>query len=135
MGGQDGFARALVAYTIDSDILMAGLTLKPSERFKLGLRLGYTVSEAGMDPFDIADQAADFVSTHPATQYDFSQVHTYSDLDTTRIDATFKMDYSFADDLWAMFMYRYSDFADDAPYMYDTSGTFDWVSVGVGWNF
>ncbi len=31
--------------------------------------------------------------------------------------------------------YRYLDFEDDAPYLYDTSGSVDFYSLGLAWTF
>ena len=135
MGGQDGYARALIDYETNSDTLMAGIRFEPAERFDIGLGLSWTQADAAMDPFDIADQAAAFNATHASTVYDFSQVHTYSDLDTTRLDASFDAKYEIRDDFWVTLLYRYADFSDDAPYLYDTSGSLDLYALALGWTF
>lgn len=31
--------------------------------------------------------------------------------------------------------YRYLDYEDDAPYLYDTSGSVSFYSLGIGWLF
>jgi hypothetical protein len=135
MGGQDGYARALLGYDINSDSIMTGFRFAPGKRFDLGLGVSWTQSQAAMNPFDLADQAAAFNATHASTVYDFSQTHTYSDLDTTRIDANVDARYKFSDDLWMTLLYRYADFEDDAPYLYDTSGSLDLYAVALGWKF
>ena len=114
---------------------MAGIRFEPAKRFEMGLGLSLTQSEAAMEPFDIADQAADSVETHPPTLYDFSQVHTYSDLDTTRLEGTVDARYSIRDDFWLTLLFRHIDYDDDAPYMYDTSGTLQLYTMALGWSF
>jgi len=31
--------------------------------------------------------------------------------------------------------YRYLDFDDSSPYLYDTSGSVDFYNAGIGWSF
>ena len=112
---------------------MAGLKFQPSERWDLGLNLTWTSSDAALDPFDLS--APDYVATHASTAYDFSQSHTYSDLDTTRLDGGIEANYHLNKTLWIGAKYRYVDFSDDAPYLYDTSGTISFYQMVVGWVF
>jgi len=133
MGGQDGYARDPLSYDIGSDSLFAGLKFKPAERLSLGLSGGYTASDAAIRPFDLS--APDFVATHPATAFDFSQSHTYSDLDITRLDAEADVTYKVGEKSWLSLRYRYADLEDDAPYLYDTSGSFDLYTLAFGWTF
>jgi predicted porin len=133
MGGQDGYARDPLSYDSASHIIMAGLTLKPADKLKLGLNLTWTESEAALAPFDLS--APDYVATHPSTQYDFSQTHTYSDLDLSRLEASVKAGYKFSPNMSLYLKYRYADFDDDAPYLYDTSGSIDIYTAAVSWSF
>ena len=121
MGGQDGSARDPLSYDIGSDSVFAGLRFKPAERLSLGISGGYTQSDASIRPFDLS--APDFVATHPATAYDFSQSHLYSDLDITRVDAEADLTYAVAEKSWLSLRYRYADLQDDAPYLYDSRTT------------
>jgi hypothetical protein len=133
MGGQDGYARDPLSYETASDIVMAGISLRPSEAFKLGFSLTWTESDAGLDPFDLS--APDYVATHPTMQYDFSQAHTYSDLDLSRLEAAVKAGYKFSPRASFFLKYRYADFEDDAPYLYDTSGSIDIYTAAISWSF
>ena len=94
MGGQDGYSRDMLDYSSESNSLMAGLKYKKAEKLELGLDLSWMKAEAGLAPFDLS--ADDYVATHPPMSYDFSTSHTYSDLDSSRVDA----------DLWAKFWFR-----------------------------
>ena len=82
MGGQDGYGRDLLTYDTDSDTLMAGVHVKPTERFGLGLHFSWTESEAGLRQFQI--DGGEYLDTHPPVVYDFSNSHTYSALDLSR---------------------------------------------------
>lgn len=133
MGGQDGFSRDLLAYATESNVLMGGVTVHPSERWDLGLHLVWTASEAGLDPFDLP--ADDYVAITPPTVFDFSQTHTFSDLDTTRVDGELSAKYHFSDTFRLYGAWRYADFSDDAPYLEDTSGSFNMYTFAFGWVF
>jgi len=133
MGGQDGFARDLLAYSSESNVLMGGVKIKPTDNFYIGLDLTWTTSEAGLSAFDLS--APDYVATHPPMSYDFSQTHTYSDLDTSRLDAQVKANYKFGTSSWVAGTYRRVDFSDDAPYLYDTTGALDIFTFAYGMKF
>jgi hypothetical protein len=133
MGGQDGSARDLLNYDSTSNTLMAGIRTRPSERLELGLNLNWTESEAGLDPFDLP--ADDYVATHPTMAYDFSIAHTYSDLDLSRLDGQLDATYTINEELRMSFEYRYIDFTDDDPYLYDLSGALDVYTFVLGWSF
>lgn len=133
MGGQDGFARDPLAYDTTSDVLMAGLRLRPADSFDLGLSLTWTDSEASISQLDLADQAADYVATHPSMIYDFTSSHTYSDLDTSRLDAEVDATYHFSKTLRLNLRYRRAEFEDDAPYLYDTTGSLDLWGIALSW--
>jgi hypothetical protein len=132
MGGQDGYSRTLSRYNEESDTVMGGIKIHPGS-WNLGLSLGYTAATAGMDPFEL--RADDYVATHPSMSFDFSQSHTYSNIDVSRLDGNLHLKYTFNDGLWLRFWYRYVDYTDDDPYLYDTSGTVQWATVSAGWKF
>ncbi len=133
MGGQAGFSRDLLAYSTESNVLMGGFTVHPNDRWDLGLHLVWTSSEAGLAPFDLP--ADDYVAITPPAVFDFSETHTYSDLDTTRIDGEVSAKYQINDEFRLYGAWRYADFSDDAPYLYDTSGSFTMYTFALGWTF
>jgi hypothetical protein len=133
MGGQDGFSRNLLSYNADSNVLMGGLKVHPAENFTLGIHLTQTSSDAGLDPFDLP--ADEYVARTPTMIYDFSMTHTYSDLDMSRLEAEIDAKWKLSDAFWLYGAWRFADFDDDAPYMYDTTGSVDFYTLALGWSF
>ena len=133
MGGHDGYSRDMLDYSTDSNSLMAGLKYGTQNKLELGIDFSYMQAEAGLAPFDLS--ADDYVETHPHMSYDFSQSHTYSDLDSTRIDADVWAKIFFKENLWLRLRYHYIDYSDDAPYLYDTSGKYQYAAAALGWIF
>ena len=130
MGGQDGFSRDMLDYSSDSNTLMAGLKYQTENKTEFGIDFSWMQAEAALAPFDLS--ADDYVETHPVMSYDFSQTNTYSDLDNTRIDADLWAKFWFNSKWWLRLRYHYVDFQDDAPYLYDTSGTYQYAAAAVG---
>jgi len=133
MGGQDGFSRDVLDYSSDSNTLMAGLKYQTKNKTELGLDLGWMQAEAALAPFDLS--ADDYVEAHPPMSYDFSITHLNSDLDNTRIDADLWAKFFFSNNIWLRLRYHFVDFSDDAPYLYDTSGKYQYAAAAVGWIF
>jgi hypothetical protein len=130
MGGQAGFSRDMLAYSSDSNSLMAGLKFGSQDTMQLGIDLSWMQAEAALAPFDLP--ADDYVAITPPMSYDFSTSHLNSDLDTSRIDADLWAKFSFGTKWWLRLRYHYVDFQDDAPYLYDTSGTYQYAAAAVG---
>jgi len=133
MGGQDGYGRDLLAYDTDSNTLMAGVTIKPTKQLGFGLSLALADAEAALAPFAI--DGGEYVATHPTVNYDFSQTHTYSALDTSRVEAHASVKYKFSDSFKLRLKYHYIDYEDKQPYLYDTSGTLDYFAAALIWKF
>ena len=130
MGGQDGYSRNMLDYTSESNTVMGGAKYTKKDKMELGLDLSWMQAEAGLDPFALT--ADDYVATHPPMSFDFSQTNTYSDLDSTRVDADLWAKFSFGSKWWLRLRYHYVDYQDDAPYLYDTSGTYQYATAAVG---
>jgi hypothetical protein len=133
MGGQDGYSRDLLDYDTETNTFMAGLKYSKKDKMELGIDFSYMQAEAGLAPFDLP--ADDYVETHPPMAYDFSTTHTYSDLDNTRLDVDAWAKFFLNENLWLRLRYHVVDFADDAPYLYDTSGKYQYIAGAVGWLF
>lgn len=133
MGGQDGFTRSPLSYGISSDTVMAGISLKPSERFKLGMHLTWNDSQAALDPFELT--ADEYEAITPSMSFDFTDSASYSALDTSRLEGQLEAKYTVSDDFWLGLWFRHIDFSDDSPYLYDTSGTVQFITAAVGWVF
>ena len=108
--------------------------MKPSETFELSISAAVNSAEASMDPFRMPAGEA-FAANRPNQWYDFTRTHTFSDLDTMFKEVALEAKYRFNDRSYLTGGYRYLDFEDDAPYLYDTSGSVDFYSLGLGWMF
>jgi hypothetical protein len=113
---------------------MGGLKFKVTEAFKIGFDLAYVNATAGMSQFRFT-KAEEWAAPKPMQNYDMSKVHTYSDLDTTRFESDLWAKFGFGKSLFLYGDWRYVDYADDAPYLYDTSGKISWYTLSLGWSF
>ncbi|MBI2214669.1 MAG: hypothetical protein HYU52_13570 [Acidobacteria bacterium] len=120
-------------YDTDNDVLFAGINTNATEKLQLGFDIVYTNSDASLDEVGLNGES--WVATHPAQIYDFSDMDTYSDLDLSRLEITASARYAFADRFWLNGYYRYADLDDDAPYLYDTTGSVDEYGLSVGRSF
>jgi hypothetical protein len=130
MGGQAGFSRDMLDYTSESTTLMAGMKFLTASENEIGVDLSWMQAEAGLAPFDLP--ADDYVAITPPMSFDFSTSHLNSDLDNSRIDAEFWAKFWFDSKWWLRLRYHYVDFQDDAPYLYDTSGEYQFVAAALG---
>ena len=130
MGGQAGFSRDMLDYSTDSNTLMAGLKYQANNKTELGIDFSWMQATAELAPFDLS--ADDYVAITPPMSYDFSTSHLNSDLDNTRLDADLWAKFSFGDKWWLRLRYHLVDFQDDAPYLYDTSGKYQYATAAVG---
>ena len=74
-------------------------------------------------------------TSNPNQSYDFSQANTYSDLDNEFWEAKLYGRYYVMRSLYLTAGYQYLDYQDNAPYLYDTTGSVDIYNFGVGWSF
>ena len=112
---------------------MGGVRFSPNDHWDLGLNLTWTSSDAKMDSFDLS--ADDYAATHPSTVWDFSQTPGYSKIDVSRIDVDFTVNYHINKTFFVGGRYRYADYDDNHPYLYDTSGTINILYGYLGWTF
>lgn len=121
-------------YDSSSSTFVGGVTFEPTEDLELGLDAVLSDADASLDPFAFV-VPADYLARNVNQSFDFSRTHTYSDLDTSRLELGLKFRYQAGARFAFYGGYRYLDFEDDAPYLYDTSGTVDLYHLGVGWTF
>ena len=108
--------------------------MKATETFKWGLNLVWNSAQAGLDPFRML-LGEQWAASKPNQFYDFSQTNIYSDLDTERWYGLIYGQYSFRENLWLWAGYTYQDYSDNAPYLYDTTGSADTYAARLGWSF
>ncbi len=113
---------------------MGGLTLKPNESIEIVFDTVWTRASSAIDPFDI-DVPAEFLAANPNMSFDFSQTYLNSDLDVSRLELGVRLQYRLNPRFALTGSYRYLDYEDDTPYLYDTSGSIELVSLGLGWVF
>ena len=114
---------------------MGGLKFKPATSLELGLDAAWTAADAALEPFEILVTDTYNLEARPNQSYDFSLTSTYSDLDVSRLELGFSFRYDVGERFALQGGYRYLDLEDDAPYLYDTSGSIDLYSLGIGWAF
>lgn len=112
---------------------MAGVNLRPAKPVTVSLVASYTASDFAMDPLTL--NGGDFAAHHDLQPYDYSLTHTFSDLDLSRFDGTAELRYQLTKAFSLRGLYRYVDYQDDAPYLYDTTGKVQVVSGGFGLAF
>ncbi len=134
LSGQFGSAISQLEYESTSDTLSAGLTYKPSTRVELGVDGVWNDADAAIESFDFS-VPAEFLAANPNMSYDFAVTYLNSDLDVSRFELGVHGRFDVAESLGIIAGYRYLDFEDDAPYLYDTSGSVSLYSLGVGWTF
>ena len=91
-------------------------------------------AEAALDPYTMPLGEAYSVN-RPNQWYDFSRSSTFSDLDTTFQEIALKAKHRVNERTYLTGGYRYLDYEDDAPYLYNTSGSVSFYSLGIGWLF
>lgn len=109
---------------------MAGVNLRPAKPLTVALLASYTASDFAMDPMTL--NGGDFAATRDLQPYDYSLTHTFSDLDVSRFDGSAELRYQISKMFTVRGLYRYVDYKDDAPYLYDTTGKVHIVSGGFG---
>ena len=124
----------MVTFNSTFQTLLAGFKVKPTDPLEIGIDLAWNTAEAAMDPFRFLEGEL-FAAEKPFQSYDFSQTYSHSDLDTTFLEAALEGSYRFNDRMYLSLGYRYLDYQDDAPYLYDTSGSVQFYRLGLGWYF
>ena len=109
---------------------MAGLNVRPAEPVTLSFVATWTASDFSMDPMTL--NGGEFASHHALQPYDYSKTHTFSDLDVSRFDGSAELRWQLSKMFSVRGLYRYVDYQDDAPYLYDTTGKVQIVSGGFG---
>ena len=124
-----GSAITQIEYENTSNTFTAGLTYHASERVEIGIDGVWNDADAAMDAFDFP------VTPFGQMSYDFSLTHLNSDLDVSRMELGIHGRFAVGEKVGLVAGYRYADFEDDAPYLYDTSGSVSFYNLGVAWNF
>ena len=134
LSGQVGSAIAQLEYETTSNTLSAGLTYRASQRFELAIDGVWNDADAALEDFDF-DVPADFLARNPNMSFDFSRTALNSDHDVSRLELGVHGRFEVKEPIGIVAGYRYLDFDDEAPYLYDTSGKVSFYSLGLAWTF
>lgn len=114
--------------------MLGGIEWKPTEKFELGIDAVWATGDGTLDPFTLS-VPADYLERNPNQSFDFSLTNTNSDLDFTRVELGLSLRYEFREAMAFWGGYRHVDYDDDSPYLYDTTGSIDYVTAGLAWTF
>ena len=134
LSGQFGSAAGQIEYESTSNTLSAGFVYKPSTKVEIGFDGVWNDADAAFESIELA-VPAEFLAANPNMSYDFTETYRNSDLDVSRLELGVHGRFDIAARWHLIAGYRYLDFEDDAPYLYDTSGSVSLYSLGMGWSF
>lgn len=123
-------------YTTDVKMVNGSFTIIPVNNVFVTIGGNYSISEADFDPVIMPqlpdDVQQDIDNEIGAANYDYSQIHTYSDLSYKRLDGSFKIDYKMSDRLSWSAEVIYINFKDENGYVYgDETGSLYIVRSGL----
>lgn len=123
-------------YTTNVKMINGGFTVTPTNNVVITVGGNYSTSKADFDPVimpqlpDELQQEIDTEISH--ANYDYSQIHTYSDLSYKRLDGSLKLDYRISNRLNWSAEVIYLKFTDDNGYVYgDETGSLYIVRAGL----
>lgn len=107
-------------------------TWKLAEGFELQGELDYTRGSEMMDQilFNVSEE---ILAKLIDSNYDLSEAHTYSNLDSKRWDVTLTALARLAKGIHGVFSYNYVKYDDITPYLADLTGKLNAVQVGLRW--
>lgn len=129
-----GSAITQIEYESTSNTFTAGLNYHASKKVEIGIDGVWNDADAALEAFDF-DVPQAFLAANPNMSYDFTLTHLNSDLDVSRLELGIHGRFEVAERIGIVAGYRYLDFEDDAPYLYDTSGSVSFYNLGVAWVF
>jgi hypothetical protein len=123
-------------YTTNVTMVNGALTITPATNLLITFGTNYSVSKADFDPV-IMPQLSDELQLEIDTEigganYDYSQIHTYSDLSYKRLDGSLKVDYRISDGFNWSAEIIYIKLTDDNGYVYgDETGSIYIIRSGL----
>jgi hypothetical protein len=120
-----------MTYETEGDTFTAGLSLMPSEKTSIFLNLAYTDSTASFDQINVPDPAE-----QPAVgNFDFTEIHEYSDLDVSQLDFTLNGAQKLTDRMTLKLGGAYRVYDDNEVYLFDGSGDLWVFNAGLSFLF
>jgi hypothetical protein len=121
-------------YEDDNNILTAGLNLRGSEKLDFALAFSWMNSKATMLPFSVTI-TPEFAALVPKDTYDYQDTDGYSDIDVSRVYADLTARYRLNARTGLRGWYRYVNYSDEAPILYDTTGKNHVFGAAISWTF
>ena len=104
----------------------------PSMKLALTLNANYSINDAEFDPVIMPEAPAEVEENIEAANYDFSMVHTYSDMSYKLLNMSLKIDYLFSKSIRWNAEAVYLKFNDDTGYIYgDETGSLYFIRTGI----
>lgn len=130
--GQFGSASDSVRSTSEYRSFIAGGEWKPWSKLSLSAQVAYTRGSESMDQivFSVPEEV---LARLIDSNYDLTEAHTYSNLDSKRWDVNFTALTRISRGLEGLLSYSYVDFNDVTPYLADLSGKLNAVQVALRW--
>ena len=137
-------------YELNAGVLMFDAHYNLLEKGEIYLNLSIANTDAAFDslmlgfaddvplelfPDGLPGPGDDATSPLHYGDYDFSAIHTYSDLDYTEYRATLGFEYKVLPNLGLFTAMSYFDIDDTAVYLQDATGSVTMLSGGLTWYF
>jgi hypothetical protein len=116
---------------MNSDLFLAGVNIIPSKKHRFFVNLSYTRSDAAFDQVNFPEPE----EITSLGNYDFSQIHTFSDLKINQFDLVMTSQNQVTDNISLDFGFRFKDYQDDEIYLFDGSGSLYLLSAGMSYFF
>lgn len=136
-----GSVYTMADYKTNATNLYLSLNGSLSPRFGVHSTLGYTMAEAKYDQVDMPDPSDRTVTTDGQQEmenanYDFTNMHTYSDLDYGILRLSAGVSFKIQPDLTWTADIDYADLTDDGIWVYgDESGSIYVLRTGLQFDF
>jgi len=108
----------------------------PFDKLTVAIGGSYSISTAEFDPVIMPDPPSEVLDEIIAGNYDYSKVHTYSDLSYKQLAGSMKLDYRFSPRISWRGEIQYSKFDDDNGYVYgNETGSVYFIRTSVQYGF
>lgn len=131
MGAYEHFGSASdndVVYETNTAAIFVTGDFYPDDKWELSFHGSYTATEGSFEAIDVSlpEEMLDI------GDYDYSETHTYSDLDFNQLELSLKGERRISSKTSLYLGIAYYDFADEAPYAYgDQSGSVLYTHSGL----
>ncbi len=123
---------AVTDYASTSMVGSLGATFYPDPQLTLRLQGNIIQTEGSFDPVQMPDVSQEILDEIHSGNYDYSEIHEYSDLDYQQLEVGVSASYQFAPDIRFDLGATYYDLTDDEGWVYgNETGSLWIVRAGV----